>query len=555
MNAARKQGRARGAAIAFVACALLASGCDRGSGKADTSEGLPYEPFDKPVTLSIAYSYSDIELPEGDMRDNNFLTRYLQERTGVVVKYEWEAGGEEQYTSKLDLAIRSNDLPDAFLASRDQFHTLVERGMIEDLTSYYEPYASELVKSIYDATGGKAIREASVNGKLYAMPNVAIAADAPSYVWVRQDWLDKLKLEPPRTLDDVARIAKAFVEQDPDGNGKDDTSGIPVDTQLVFAEKMGIYGLNGVFSAYHAFPKRWIRDDSGNVVYGSIAPEAKEALARLADWYKEGIIDRQFVLRKDVTELVTTNQAGIIFGPWWAPYWPLSTSVAKDTKAEWRVYAAPVDGDGLFVTNTSPATDRYLVVRKGYAHPEAAIKVLNVLTRLERNRDPHAKEVAKLRSTATQHGTQLRSYYPFDLLLDYPDAIEQRHDLLVKALAEEVGPDELDGDTRTLYGDAIQEMEAPRKNMEAWSSSQAYLLGGEISKLPMVKKDSVFYGTTPSMDKYWAGLQQLEHDTYLKIITGELPIDAFDAFATRWKQGGGDRITAEVAKEAAGAGE
>lgn len=554
MNANTTRGRLRSAALGVAALAALAAGCDGGDKRESPSEGLPFEPYERPVTLSIAYSYSDIALPDGDVRDDHFLTRYLREQTGVVVKYEWEAGGEEQYKSKLDLAIRSNDLPDAFIATRDQFHTLVERDMIEELTAYYEPFASDLVKSIYDATDGKALKEASANGKLYALPNVAIEADAPSYVWARQDWLDKLGLDPPRTLDDVARIAKAFAEDDPDGNGKDDTSGIPVDTQLVFGEKMGVYGLNGVFSAFHAFPKRWILDAEGEVAYGSILPEAKRALTLLADWYAQGILDKQFVLRKDFTELVANNEAGIIFGPWWAPYWPLANSVSKDTKAEWRVFAAPTDADGVFVTNTSPTTDRYLVVRKGYAHPEAAIKVLNVLTRLERNRDPNEKEVEKMRATAIQLGASLRNYYPFDLLLDYPDAVVRRHDLLEKALSGEVSPEELDPETKTLYADALQERESPRKSMEAWTTSQAFLLGGAVSKLPMAKREGVFYGTTPSMDKDWAQLQQWEHDTYLQIITGELPVDAFDDFVARWKRAGGDRITAEVAAEVGKAG-
>ncbi|MBO9597885.1 MAG: hypothetical protein J7559_08730 [Cohnella sp.] len=111
----------------------------------------------------------------------------------------------------------------------------------------------------------------------------------------------------------------------------------------------------------------------------------------------------------------------------------------------------------------------------------------------------------------------------------------------------EVDPQTLDPDSKTLYEDALLEQEAPRKNMEAWSASQAFLLGGAVSKQPAVKKEGVFYGTTPSMDKNWTALQQLEHDTYLQIITGELPIDAFDGFVEKWKADGGDRVTREVA--------
>ncbi|WP_256757189.1 extracellular solute-binding protein [Cohnella sp. WQ 127256] len=539
--------------LALCVCSLLvtlATGCfqSNGSDEQQVVEDKAFAPYEPSIMLKIAYSYSDIVLPEGDLRDDHFLTRYLKKKTGINIKYEWEAGGEEQYKSKLDLAIRSNDLPDAFIVDREQFRKLIQRDMIENLTAYYDPYASKLVKSIYDATEGKALKEASVDGKIYGMPNVAIEADSPSYVWVRQDWLDKLKLPAPRTLDDIEKIASAFIMQDPDGNDKADTIGIPVDNVLVFGDKKGVHGLNGVFSSYHAFPKNWIRDESGNIVYGSIRPEAKIALDRLAMWYKKGIIDHDFVLRKEILDVIELNQTGIIFGPWWAPNWPLSSSVSKDTKAEWRVYAAPVDSNGTFMTNSSPTTDRYLVVRKGYPHPEAALKVMNVLTQLERNQDPNMLEVEKLRTTAAQLGTQLRNYYPFDLLLDYPDVIEKRYDLLDQVMKGERDPESLDPETKSIYKDILLEHNAPRKNMDAWSISQIALLGGAVSKQPMVKKESLFYGTTPTMEQRWANLQQMEHDTYLQIITGDLPIDAFDSFVEKWKNDGGDQITKEISE-------
>lgn len=297
------------------------------------------------------------------------------------------------------------------------------------------------------------------------------------------------------------------------------------------------------------FPKKWIYDEQGRVVYGSIQPQAKTALAKLAEWYRDGIIDSEFILRKDISELVSSNQSGVIFGPWWAPYWPLKLSVSSDTKAEWRVYPAPFDQDGKFVAATAPITDRYLVVRKGYEHPEAALKVLNLLTKLERNKDPNWEEAKRLRSTAEQLGPQLRNYYPFDLLLDYPDAVEKRHDLLIQVLNGELEKDRLDFETNTIYDYLLMEIESPRKNMEAWSSSQSYLLGGAMSKQDITKVESLFYDTTPSMGALWSELQKLEYDTYLKILTGELPVDAFDQFALDWKSRGGDQITQEVAEQ------
>lgn len=51
-------------------------------------------------------------------------------------------------------------------------------------------------------------------------------------MWIRQDWLDNLGLEVPRTWDELAAVAEAFVTQDPDGNGEDDTIGILLDLAI-----------------------------------------------------------------------------------------------------------------------------------------------------------------------------------------------------------------------------------------------------------------------------------------------------------------------------------
>ncbi len=59
-----------------------------------------------------------------------------------------------------------------------------------------------------------------------AIPAPAITQVEINEMWIRQDWLDKLGLEAPRTWDELVQVAEAFVTQDPDGNGEDDTIGI-----------------------------------------------------------------------------------------------------------------------------------------------------------------------------------------------------------------------------------------------------------------------------------------------------------------------------------------
>jgi putative aldouronate transport system substrate-binding protein len=512
-----------------------------------SGDDLAYQKTAEPVTLNIGFKIPDDKLTDGDTNDNNIASRYFESLTNIKVVHSWEAKGEDAFKQKVNLAIASNDLPDAMVVDRNQLRKLIDNDMLEDLTGTYEKYGSKLVKDIYASTKGKALDDATSDGKLYGLPNVAIEADAPSLLWLRQDWLDKLKLPVPKTIDDIGKIAQAFATQDPDGNGKPDTVGLEGDKQVVFGQKSSPNGFDSIFSSYHAFPKNWIKDASGTVVYGSITPENKEALAKLADWYKHGLIDKQFALYKETQEPIVANKTGLFFGPWWMPYWPLADSVTNDTKAEWKAYAVPTDAAGKFVTHMAPVTDRYIVVRKGYEHPEAAVKMLNVFTRYERRQDPNTAEVKKLDDYAANTGIHIRNYYPFDLLLDYSDAIVKRYNDVQKAMKGEVDPATFDPDTKQVYDFSMLEKENPKKNMDAWKPAKAYEFGASVlANEPIDKVFSVFYGVTRTMEMKWATLEKLENETFLKIIVGDLPVSAFDDFVAQWKKLGGDQITKEV---------
>ncbi|WP_164779408.1 extracellular solute-binding protein [Paenibacillus kobensis] len=541
-----------GAAVLVMILSVCAA-CSSESGpakrtQAETSdEDRAYGKYETPVTLRVAFSIPESRLAAGDTNDNNPVSRYLEKLTNIKVVHAWEAKSEDDFKLKADFAIAAQDLPDAMVVDRNQLKKLIENGLAEDLTEIYKEYASSLVKAMIDSTQGLAYQDASSDGKLFGVPNVAIEADAPSLLWVRKDWLDRLNLKPPTTLADIGTIAQAFVERDPDNNGKRDTVGLTGTKTVVYGQKPNVNGFDTIFSTYHAFPKNWITDNAGNIVYGSIAPENKEALSLLANWYRKGWIDPQFVLYKDTEKPIIDNRTGLFFGPWWMPYWPLSAAVATDTKAEWRAYAVPLDSQGKYMTHAAPVTDRYLVVRKGYPHPEAVIRLLNVFTRLERWQDPHTAEVRELQNYAAQTGIQLRHYYPFDLLLDYSGAIEERADNVKEALAGNLDPDKFDPDTRTVYDSALQDKENPKKNIDTWKTAYSYLEGGiALKDAPIMKVRSLFYGMTPTMETKWDDLQKLENETFLQIIVGDKPIDAFDDFVQEWKANGGDQITKEV---------
>lgn len=60
-------------------------------------------------------------------------------------------------------------------------------------------------------------------------------------------------------------------------------------------------------------------------------------------------------------------------------------------------------------------------------------------------------------------------------------------------------------------------------------------------------QDMMFVGApTESMTLYMSYLKDLQNETFVKIITGEETIDAFDQFVENFYANGGDAITEEV---------
>lgn len=120
------------------------------AGDEDTS--IAYSKYEDPIVIRVGFKVPDSRLNTGDSNDNNPITRYLESITNIKVVHSWEAKGEDAFTQKVQLAIDSNDLPDAMVVDRDQLKKLIDNDMIEDLTETYKIYGSELIKDMYNST-------------------------------------------------------------------------------------------------------------------------------------------------------------------------------------------------------------------------------------------------------------------------------------------------------------------------------------------------------------------------------------------------------------------
>jgi len=552
--------RSRKLIVLLVLAIMLASACSNSGGNSKSTsnngnpsdepqgtaagtsqtEGTRWDPFGKfeePVVLNIAKSINTnaFTLPNGDTVEKNKILDFLAEKTNVEVKYAWHVETPDAYDQKLGVSIASRELPDAFLVNESQLKTLVKADLIADLTETYNKALDQRFRDFYDSFGDRVLKRVTFDEKIMAIPNTSLAGEH-NLLWIRQDWLDQLGLQPPQTVDELSAIAKAFIEKDPDANDKKDTYG------LIGYPWSPTYGFDSILGAFNAYQGKWLRDDSGNLVYSSTLPEMKVALGKLKEMYQEGIIDPEFAVRKEPRELVSANKAGIVFGAWSFPYYFINDSIKNDPKAEWKAYSLPLDAEGKYnVTDQNP-TNSFLVVRKGYEHPEAIAKLLNWTAGTEEAKGIYPE-------------VQLDSiwdYWPIKLVVDWEDAAYRWYELLKQAI-DEKNPELLKNDysdNSGWYNNYITNLDNPKKDLNAYLDVLARLEGvaqqGD-SNLNITR--NAFFGQTPTMERKGAILFKLEQETFLKIILGREPIEKFDSFVAEWKKLGGDEIAQEIEQE------
>ena len=515
-----------------------------------TARTTPYGKYPEQLTYTLGKlsGANNSNLPDGETYENNAYTRLLNERLNVQNQDVFEAM-DEQYTDSVTMVIAQNDLPDVMIVEDlDELQYLVDNDMIADLTDSYNNCMSDTIKNIYGSYGRDILDVVTFGGKIMAIPETNIS-DGPNLIWLRKDWMDALGLSAPRTLSDVEEIIRQFKEKDPGHNGAGNTVGLVCDTSLCGGcGYSSEYTLDIIFAAYGAFPKQWIYDEDGNVVYGSVQPEAKEALAHIHELYKEGILDQDFLMRtsSNLIELIVDGQCGSFFGPWWAPNNPLMQAVEQNKDAEWQPYLIATEKSGLTSYHTQNPSGKYIVVRKGYEYPEIACKIVSVLFDYLRYNDRDNQEIVDYYKENVDPTAR-----PFAINVDYNNALQICYGELNHVFAGDKSADDLNVLEYSYYEACESYLkDAENASAEDWAAYTSRITACKILNDGRTNKvESLFFGETETMVTDWWSLENLESDTYLKIVTGESSLDEFDRFVENWYQNGGETITKEVRAE------
>jgi len=259
------------------------------------AEPVPAKAADTPAAPPKTYKvtmwqhtpFTRVAVPD---KSQDFIRQYIEEKYGLDIQIvPAPADGAD---AKLNAMIAGGDLPDLIQArwnvANNQYRQFMEQGVLIPLDDYIKEF--KYLQSVQDDFGWAHMKS---NGKTFGVATRSgLNGDS---LWIRKDWLERLSLKMPTTVEELATVAKAFATQDPDGNGKPDTYGFTAHgspTDLVPR-------LETIMAPFGVYPGRnYAYVENNQVVFTAFSKEMKVAIQWLQDLVKAKAIDPDWMTNK-----------------------------------------------------------------------------------------------------------------------------------------------------------------------------------------------------------------------------------------------------------------
>lgn len=240
-----------------------------------------------PTTISIMMPFYQSQPPK---KDDNPLVKKMEQTTNTKLDIEYIPAGNT-YKDKLNVVIASNKLPmvvitDAGIMRSSSVTNGAMNGMFWEMDKTFKDYPN--LAKLY--SNQLVINNSLIDSKLYGLPMLRVLGRVG--IVYRKDWTDNLGMKAPTNLDEFYQLAKAFVEKDPDKNGKADTVGFE------YADiSTGSYGWNGIstFTVANGGFNEWGLQD-GKMVPDFMTNEYMDTLKFLKKMYQEKLMNQDFAL-------------------------------------------------------------------------------------------------------------------------------------------------------------------------------------------------------------------------------------------------------------------
>lgn len=341
----------------------------------------------------------------------------------------------------------------------------------------------------------------------------------------RKDWLDKVGItKAPETLEEFEKAVYAFAEKDPDGNGKKDTYGLTGTATSIWSS-----GFYSIFGAFGVEPTMW-HEKNGELMNGSVMPETKEALAKLRQWYADGVIDPEFITdtQDSYRKKLYNNRIGVIEEQIAKGALPTSGTVTEmkslNPNSE-LVFAKNPKGPGGDGSWDWGVKSNFVVIsNKVKDQPEKLEKLFEIL-----RAESSDEETINMTSLGVK-GTH------WDFV---ESGATSGATTFLTGFEKQEARDQIGVRLFSFGNITTQAYREKYSNPDLNEAIKTY------SSAPNMT-DALLFSALPSDGKYKNDLTSLMQKYFAQIISGEIPLDDFDKFVTEWKSRGGDELTKEA---------
>jgi len=276
---------------------------------------------DVPVTLDIFFLMNR----PGEIYDNNWpVELHAAKLTNVAlnnINLKDGAFGIEAF----NLMLANGDIPDIVGGKglRKQFNTHGPKGLFLPLNDLIEKHAPNIYQ--YFQENPEIINAVSAaDGNLYHIPYIPDGKFGRAY-YIRTDWLKKLGLDVPDTVDDLYNVLTAFKNDDPNGNGIADEIPYFIRSRYELVRLVTLWDARstGSDTAHDFYVK------NGTIKHGYTEDNYRIGIRNIAKWYSEGLIDQDAFDRSgDVRKELLGSNIGGMTHDWFA-----STATYNDSLA------------------------------------------------------------------------------------------------------------------------------------------------------------------------------------------------------------------------------
>ncbi|WP_284645134.1 extracellular solute-binding protein [Paenibacillus silviterrae] len=365
-----------------TAATVLAACGDNGAESGDspspsaTGQGGAAQAFDKKITVTMFHSggFSPAN-PLPLNKEEDPLHQMLDKSANIDLQITFVPN--DQAKQKLNTMVASGDVPDLiYMTDRAMAVQYYDQGIIADIDGVLKDYPA--LKSNYSNDVWDAL---TYKGKVLGTPGYELVQGIRG-IWVRGDWLKKLNLKTPTTPDELLEVMKAFTNNDPDGNGKNDTYGYVMGVQK--SGELGGLGIDPLMLMYGVHPGG-ISVKDGKLVYATTDARMKEAIGFMNKMQEAKVIDPDWMTITDnagIENKFYSGKVGIMVQDWRS----MELSNQKKMKdvlgevPDW-VLIPPMKGPhgDQYSTTTNPQNNLWSISTKAAKDSEKVKRIMTML--------------------------------------------------------------------------------------------------------------------------------------------------------------------------------